>query len=58
MTTHADAPKIDLSADDVVPPTGFTASLTVFTAAAMAFLAVFALALAVSAGQQIGRAHV
>ncbi|ABV94788.1 protein of unknown function DUF214 [Dinoroseobacter shibae DFL 12 = DSM 16493] len=55
MTTHADAPKIDLSADDVVPPTGFTASLTVFTAAAMAFLAVFALALAVSAGQLADR---
>ncbi|WP_176715591.1 ABC transporter permease [Thioclava sp. SK-1] len=29
----------------VVPPTGFTANLTVLTAAAMAFLAVFALAL-------------
>jgi len=32
----------------VVPPTGFTAQLTVFSAAAMAFLAVFALALALA----------
>ena len=32
-------------ADRVVPPTGFTAQLTLFSAAAMAFLAVFALAL-------------
>ena len=38
-------------ADRVVPPAGFTVSLTVFSAAAMAFLAVFALALAVSAGR-------
>ncbi|SDK19202.1 cell division protein FtsX [Aliiruegeria lutimaris] len=35
-------------ADRVVPPTGFTARLTVFTAAAMAFLAVFALALSLA----------
>ena len=35
----------DRDADRAVPPTGFTASLTVFTSAAMAFLAVFALAL-------------
>lgn len=34
-----------------VPPTGFTARLTVFTAAAMAFLAVFALALSLAAGR-------
>ncbi|WP_313353193.1 cell division protein FtsX [Paracoccus sp. (in: a-proteobacteria)] len=34
--------------DRVVPPTGFTAQLTVFSAAAMAFLAVFALALALA----------
>lgn len=31
--------------DRIVPPTGFTARLTVFSSAAMAFLAVFALAL-------------
>lgn len=37
--------------DRVVPPTGFTARLTVFTAAAMAFLAVFALALSFAAGR-------
>ncbi|RYG89466.1 cell division protein FtsX [Loktanella sp. IMCC34160] len=35
----------DKQADRSVPPTGFTAWLTLFTAAAMAFLAVFALAL-------------
>ena len=39
----------DLQADRVVPPTGFTARLTVFTAGAMAFLAVFALALSFAA---------
>nr|WP_279578011.1 cell division protein FtsX [Paracoccus versutus] len=37
--------------DRVVPPTGFTAQLTVFSAAAMAFLAVFALALALATGR-------
>lgn len=46
---------LELSANDVVPPTGFTASLTLFTAAAMAFLAVFALALSVSADQLANR---
>ena len=35
----------DAQADRVVPPTGYTARLTVFAAASMAFLAVFALAL-------------
>ncbi len=35
----------------VVPPTGFTAHLTFLSAAAMAFLAVFALALSFSAGR-------
>ena len=35
----------DRQADRVVPPSGFTANLTVFAAGAMAFLAVFALAL-------------
>lgn len=35
----------DAGADQVVPPAGFTVRLTLITAAAMAFLAVFALAL-------------
>ena len=35
----------------VVPPSGFTARLTVLTAAAMAFLAVFALALSLATGR-------
>src|SRR5210317_1681731 len=38
----------DPQADRMVPPTGYTARLTVFSAAAMAFLAVFALALALA----------
>lgn len=38
-------------ADRVVPPTGHTAQLTVLTAAAMAFLAVFALALTLATGR-------
>lgn len=38
----------DRDADRVVPKTGFTATLTVFTAGAMAFLAVFALALSLA----------
>lgn len=38
----------DPQADKAVPPTGFTARLTVFTSAAMAFLAVFALALSLA----------
>lgn len=42
----------DRQADRVVPPSGFTAQLTVFAAGAMAFLAVFVLALALSAGRQ------
>ena len=41
----------DLQADRVVPPTGFTARLTLFTSAAMAFLAVFALALSLATGR-------
>lgn len=45
----------DPQADRVVPPTGFTAWLTLFTAAAMAFLAVSALALALAAGQLADR---
>ena len=38
-------------ADRVVPPTGFTAQLTLFAAGAMAFLAVFALALTLATGR-------
>ncbi len=41
----------DRHADRVVPPSGVTAHLTLFAAGAMAFLAVFALALALSAGR-------
>lgn len=45
----------DRHADRVVPPTGYTAWLTSFTAAAMAFLAVFALALSLAAGRLADR---
>ncbi|MEO1797866.1 MAG: cell division protein FtsX [Pseudomonadota bacterium] len=45
----------DPQADRVVPPTGFTAQLTSFSAGAMAFLACFALALSVSAGRLADR---
>lgn len=45
----------DPQADRVVPPTGFTASLTLFTAGAMAFLAVFALALSMATGRLADR---
>lgn len=38
----------DRDADRVVPPTGFTARLTLFSSGAMAFLAVFALALSLA----------
>jgi cell division transport system permease protein len=41
----------DNQADRVVPPSGFTAQLTLFAAAAMAFLAVFALALSLASGR-------
>lgn len=47
--------KGDTHADRVVPPTGFTAQLTLFAAAAMAFLAVFALALSLAAGRLADR---
>nr|WP_280520496.1 cell division protein FtsX [Phaeobacter sp. J2-8] len=43
---------VDAGADRVVPPTGFTARLTLFTAGAMAFLAVFALALSLASGRR------
>jgi len=45
----------DVQADRVVPPTGFTATLTLFSAAAMAFLAVFALALSLATGRLADR---
>ena len=41
----------DRQADRVVTPSGFTAQLTLFTAGAMAFLAVFALALSLASGR-------
>lgn len=43
------------SGDRIVPPTGFTAQLTLFAAGAMAFLAVFALALALASGRLADR---
>lgn len=45
----------DAQADRVVPPSGFTAQLTLFAAAAMAFLAVFALALCMASGRLADR---
>lgn len=42
-------------ADRIVPPSGMTAKLTVFGAAVMAFLAVFALALALATGRLADR---
>jgi cell division transport system permease protein len=45
----------DTRADRVVPPSGAAAWLTVLTAAAMAFLAVFALALSVATGRLADR---
>lgn len=45
----------DDGADSVVPPSGFTARLVVFAAGAMAFLAVFALALSLAAGRLADR---
>ncbi|GGL57148.1 cell division protein FtsX [Wenxinia marina] len=45
----------DPQADKAVPPTGFTARLTLFTAGAMAFLAVFALALSTTTGRLAAR---
>lgn len=41
----------DRVADRIVPPSGFTVRLTSFTAGAMAFLAVFALALLLASGR-------
>ncbi len=45
----------DVRADRVVPPTGFTAHLTLFVSGAMAFLAVFALALSLASGRLADR---
>lgn len=45
----------DRQADRVVPPTGHTAWLTSFTAGAMTFLTVFALALSLAAGRMADR---
>ncbi|MHA6263392.1 cell division protein FtsX [Arenibacterium sp. CAU 1754] len=45
----------DAQADRVVPPSGFTAQLTLFVSGAMAFLAVFALALSMASGRLANR---
>ena len=41
----------DAQRDRVVPPTGYTATLTLFSSAVMAFLSVFALTLSISASR-------
>lgn len=52
MTAPARPPgRAALRADSVVPPSGHTATLTTLSAAAMAFLAVFALALSLASGR-------
>ena len=45
----------DPQADRVVPPSGYTAQLTLFVSGAMAFLAVFALALSLASGRLADR---
>ncbi|MFD3191910.1 cell division protein FtsX [Sedimentitalea sp. HM32M-2] len=45
----------DSQADRMVPPSGFTAQLTLFVSGAMAFLAVFALALSLASGRLADR---
>lgn len=45
----------DPAASRIVPPSGFTAALTIASAAAMAFLAVFAIALNLAAGELASR---
>ncbi|WP_281995228.1 cell division protein FtsX [Ruegeria faecimaris] len=47
--------KRDGRADRVVPPTGYTAHLTLFVSGAMGFLAVFALALSLASGRVADR---
>ena len=55
LATAADYAVGDAQGDRVVPPTGYTVWLTVSTAAAMAFLAVFALALTTATGRLADR---
>lgn len=55
LSAFTDILKGDKQADRVVPPSGHTAWLTSFTAAAMTFLAVFALALSLAAGRLADR---
>lgn len=55
LAAIVDAAIGDRQADRVVPPTGHTAWLTVTTSGAMAFLAVFALALSLAAGRLADR---
>jgi len=45
----------DPTSTRIVPPSGFTAALTIFSAAAMAFLAVFAIALNLATGELAAR---
>ncbi|WP_170467141.1 cell division protein FtsX [Ruegeria arenilitoris] len=45
----------DKRADRVVPPSGYTAQLTIFVSGAMGFLAVFALALSLASGRLADR---
>jgi len=45
----------DRQANQVVPPSGYTATLTLFTSAAMAFLVVFAMALSLATGRLADR---
>jgi len=47
--------KGDRKANQVVPPSGYTATLTLFTSAAMAFLVVFAMALSLATGRLADR---
>lgn len=54
-TQIADILRGDAQADRVVPPTGPSAWLTLFTAGAMTFLAVFALALSLASGRLANR---
>jgi cell division transport system permease protein len=51
MSRLLDLVRGDALANRMVPPSGISARLTIFVAAAMAFLAVFALALALTAGR-------
>lgn len=55
MNTLLEFLKGDPTAARVVPPSGFTAALTIASAAAMAFLAVFAIALNLAAGELAAR---